>query len=796
MNQKNKTLSILLFFIIFLAQIGHSQESQQSGSLVGRVSDIKDDRALAFVQVFIQSILVGDDTGENGKFEIKNIKPGLHVVSVKLIGYETIQKEIQINSGEKKEINFQMTAAPYHVHDIQITASRHAVLEQDVPQLVSVLTRDDIRDLNANQTPELLREEIGIYMQKTNQGGGSPIIRGLRANKVLLVIDGIRLNNSTYRGGNLQYLNTIDPKSIERIETVHGPVSALYGSDALGGVINIITKKPILHSKQVQFWDGFASASASTADHSQTAHFGLLTANALWGFLLDASFTSHGNITRGTNGGSTLLHRLQNDSRVSRVLNKTQAPNDYDKYDLMTKAHLSLNDSHHFLLSYQMNRQNNVPRYDAIESQKNLLWVYDPQERDLLYLKYDNKIRNKFFNTANLTLSLNRQLERRIQQKNGTDQQTRDQFETLTYSLQMQMNKILTKNHFLVYGSEFYFDQIEANSLNINLATGVKTNRTPLYPDGSTHMSFGLFGQTEFTLTNRMHVNLGARYSAFKLKAPFDKNQETARFGTMNLSPSAFTLSFGSNYAITDKVKFVTNIAQGFRAPNLDDVSKLGVGKGGNIYDVPNAKVQAEKVLSFDGGFKIASENTKIEIIAYYNSITDLLLRQPTTFNGLPYVVEGTDTLSVFHKTNAGEAYTTGIEFGIEAALSQNILFKTNASYTYGKNISFSEPLSAIPPMNGVMALRWREKQRWFELNTRFAIAQNRLSSEDHLDLRIPEGGTPGWVTFNFRSGFEINDKLSLRFSILNLLDRNYREHMSGFNAPGRNFVLSGEVGF
>ena len=792
-----KTKLIFLLFPILLTSISKpclSQQDNQTASLTGQVSDENTGKPLAFVQVFIQSIQVGDDTDDSGMFAINNLKPGEYQVTVKLVGYKTIHSEVEIKLNEVFRINFQMTAESFHLQDVQITASRHVVLEQDASQLVSVITQAEIRDLNANQTPELLREEIGIYIQKTNNGGGSPIIRGLRANKILLAIDGIRLNNSTYRGGNLQYLNTIDPQSIERIEIVHGPVSALYGSDALGGVINIITKSPIMDAQHKQKWDGFASINSSTADNTHSAHLGLQTANSKWGFLVDASFYSHGNITRGTSGGSTLMDRLRNDSRVSRLLNKTQSPNEYNKFDLMTKIQLSPKESHHFSLAYQLSRQNEVPRYDTIESRINSLWLYDPQERDLVYLNYENTNQNGFFETAKFTLSLNRQFERRIQQRTGSSNQTRDQFETVTYAAQIQMNKILLKKHYFVYGSEIYFDHVNANSSIVDLTSGVETSQDPIYPDGSTYLSFGIFGQAELKLSRRLNFNIGTRFSAFKLKAPFAASGSTADLGTFEISPASLTVSSGVTYSITENVNFVSNIAQGFRAPNLDDASKLGPGKGGSFYDVPNPDVQPERILSFDGGFKIATDIIKINLIGYYSDISDLLLRKQTSFNGLPTIVYDSDTLTVFHKTNVGDAFITGIEFGIEAVLSENLLLKSNLSYTYGENSSFSEPLTAIPPLNGFFAIRRQTSRRWFEINSRFAAAQNRLSSEDHLDLRIPEGGSPGWITFNLRSGFELNEFFNIRFSITNLLDRNYREHMSGFNAPGRNFVLGGEV--
>jgi TonB-dependent heme/hemoglobin receptor len=796
-----KKLKNIIFHLILFSTItaiisaAHSQQDTKTGSLAGRISDRESGDPLAHVQVFIASLRAGDVSREDGMYEIKNIRVGTYRVTISLQGYETIQDDVNIQAGKVTRLDAAMPLQPLRVGEILVTASRHATLEQDVPQMVSVLSDIEIREKNVAQTPELLREEVGITVQKTNQGGGSPIIRGLRANKLLIAVDGIRLNNSTYRGGNLQYLNSVDSQSLERIEIVHGPVSALYGSDALGGVINLITKTPPQHDEPVKTVRGFGSARVSSADDTQTGHLGIQAGSHKWGLSLDASYKSYGDVRRGGSGGDRLLERLENDSRADRILTKKQSPNGYDSFDVAAKFNYRANESHEVSFAYQLNRQKEVPRYDAVETQKHALWQYDPQERDLIYVRYENKIPNRIFSTAQVTLSGQRQFERRVRQRTGETVQSRDQFETKTLGVQVQLNKIIAARHFFVYGSEIYFDRVKTESSQLDKADDTVAPLSPLYPDGSTYRNFGLYGQGEFSMANRLRIKVGARYSAFKLKAPFDESGgELANLGTVTMSPTTLTASAGTIYSITETTRLVANIAQGFRAPNLDDVSKFGPGKGGSFFDVPNSNLGPEKVLSFDAGVKVASNDVRLNLIAYYNRITDLLSRRESTFAGLPYVIEGSDTLSVFRVENAGKAYTTGFEFGAEIALSRRLRMIANLSYTYGENRSLNEPLSAIPPTQGLIGLKWDGPRTWLELNARFAAAQDRLSPEDKLDLRVPEGGTLAWYTLSFRYGMQLNDYLTIRFLIANLLDRNYREHMSGMNAPGRNFVLAGEV--
>ena len=285
---------------------------------------------------------------------------------------------------------------------------------------------------------------------------------------------------------------------------------------------------------------------------------------------------------------------------------------------------------------------------------------------------------------------------------------------------------------------------------------------------------------------------MGARYSAFRLCAPFTD----PALGTVIQTPSAFTASVGSSLQLRKGLRLVTNIAQGFRAPNLDDTAKLGRGKGSNVFDVPNPHLQPEKTLSFDAGFKISHDRVRANVMAYYTRITALLLRRPATQNDLPYFVEGTDTLSIFRKENAGRAYTTGVEMDVEFLLASHWECFGNFSFTYGENETDDEPISGTPPAHGMVGLRWRAREFWSELHLRFAAAQERLSEEDQRDLRIPEGGTPGWTTITLRMAGKLTNNLRLKASLQNLLNRNYREHGSGFNAAGRNLIVGGDWSF
>jgi len=776
----------------FLLPCSHAATAQ----LRGVVQDAVTSKPLAHVQVFIASPRRGDVSDSRGTFSIRDLSPGTYTLTFQLQGYETKRLTARIVSlGQTLRLHVQLQPTIIELANLVVTATRETNRSFDIPYFVSSMSARAIDEQNAQQTPELLREQMGVTVQKTNQGGGSPIVQGLRANKLLLLIDGIRLNNATYRGGNTQYLNTVNSDGLESVEIVHGPQSVLYGSDALGGVINLLLQQPVFSTDGKHTYHGTVRAALSSADDNRMSYFSLNSARRLWSLQIEGALKSFGDITRGSKGGTELMHRLANDSRTARILPKTQAPNGYTAAGFGLRAHVKLKPRQMLTVAYQLNRQQGAPRYDVIEVMKDSLRLFDPQERDLAYLRYENSSPTRFFDRATATLSLHRQFERRLRIKSGSSAKKMDQFRTLTTGVQVQFNKIIRSRHHLVYGAELYYDDVATASRVTDTRTGVRRHSSPIFPDGSTSRHLGVYAQDRWSLFSDWQAIAGVRYNATTLRAPFEHDPATGlNFGTIEVNTQALTSSLALLIPLRDDVRFMAGVAQGFRAPNLDDISKLGPGKGSSIYDVPNPDANPEESLNLHAGIKVQSSRLRLELLGYYNRLRDLLIRQPAAFNGSPFFIDGGDTLRVFHKANAGKAYTAGAGADAVFTLSPTWQLRGNISYTYGQNLSADEPLSGIPPLSAFAGLRHSTKALWTELLVRWARQQSRLSPEDRQDLRIPEGGTPGWWTLGFRAGWRVTDLLRLRFSVMNVLDRNYREHLSGFNAPGRNIILSAEL--
>ena len=311
------------------------------------------------------------------------------------------------------------------------------------------------------------------------------------------------------------------------------------------------------------------------------------------------------------------------------------------------------------------------------------------------------------------------------------------------------------------------------------------------YIDGSTYNSYGFFLQDEILLNQKTSVLLGGRLSNFN--AGFIIPEEsgiTSSGGESDLNFHSITGSFGFLYRLKDGINLNFNFGQGFRAPNLSDLSKFGESKG-NTFEIPNPELEPEKIINIETGIRLNLEKLKGDFFIYQSVITGLIASADAEYNGLPTLERGGEIYKVKAKKNIGEAFIRGIEASIFHNISSSFYFYSNFTYTYGKNTTFDEPVGGIPPAFGLIGINYSHNKHSFDFFSRFASKQNRLSADDLDDPRIPHNGTPGWQTLNFRYRTDIGEHLLFQLSLENIFDTNYREHGSGINGPGRNFILS-----
>jgi outer membrane receptor protein involved in Fe transport len=727
----------------------------------GTVYDAKFDRPIEKVNIVIDGTNHGATTDKNGNFKIDGLKDGKYEIRASLVGFLTFEKEIEI-SGKPVE-GFYIYLQPTSIaldNDFVITARRIETTDFNSPEPVSVVNSMQLEQDAPRSVPEALIGATGVFLQKTNHGGGSPFIRGLTGNQNLLLIDGIRLNNATFRYGPNQYLNTVDQLMVEKLEVIRGAGSVLYGSDALGGVINVLTKNPAFSTLGFKA-GGNVFARWMSDDMEKTGRAEVNLSGGQVAFCGGFTYKDFGDIVAGGDIGK-------------------QTPTGYTQYSGDAKFRVKLQENRELDLAYQYDKQENVPRDDKIVSGYSK-YHFDPQVRQLAYARFKTTMKNKWFKQVSFTGSFGRSDETRVKQKDGSEKVTNEMDMVNTFGGTIEINSYLSETWHFVSGVEYYFDKVSSET--IKTQDGTSTKIRGYYPDGATSSGIAVFTSHTLDVHNFSFI-MGGRFNANTIKA--DDNE----FGNVDISPSAVVGSFSAVYHLGGHYNFIGSVYSAFRAPNINDLGSFGTFNYG--IEVPNPDLRPEKSLNLELGVKAKYERVSGSIFLYHSRLANLIDRVEAQYNGQ----DSLNGEKVYKKENIARAYIQGFEAEVWYEFVYWLSAYGNITYTYGQNETNDEPMRRIPPLNGKLGLYYKCKCGfWGRLELLSAGKQNRLSSGDISDSRIPDGGTPGWTLLNLRAGynwkwFDISGGLN------NIFDEAYRMHGSGVDGYGRSVWLAVKVGF
>lgn len=650
---------------------------------------------------------------------------------------------------------------------VVVSGSRIEQPLYEVPQAASVVTSEEIEEAIYRTTPEALVHEPGVMVQKTAHGHGSPFIRGLTGKEVLILVDGVRLNNSTFRFGPNQYINTIDPAIIERVEVVRGPGSVLYGSDALGGVINIITKKRKKFNNADKF-NGEVNAIYGSADEEKTLNLAVEgDVSTTAGYWANANYRDFNDLRAGGDEG-VQKYTGYNERHANAVFSKkTDADGRLD-------------------LSVQYTSQNDVPRTDKFIN-SNERRVYDPQARFFTAANWQGKPGISIADKLNVNINYQKQSEALERQKFGATKVRNQDDAVHTMGFSVQADKLATESHMLTYGFEMYRDVVKSSRVDTD--GGVKTEKSGSYPDNSKYSTFGLYVQDEFFITNASILTTGLRFSANRAQT------NLTDFGKLDETYKDITGSVRLSHELFSGVRTFAGIAQGFRAPNLDDIAVLTSTNEG--VDVPSPGLKSEKSLNYELGLKLNLNRVQGTAAVFYSDYTDIIDRKDGTYQGLSFIddngngIQDSGEENVRQKFNIGNAEIYGVELDGELLLTNTLSAFGNFAWTYGQNLSDGEPLSRIPPARLLAGLRWQASSAWWvEPFVEAVDGQDRLSARDAKDPRIADGGTPGYYTFNARAGWKSKAHV-VNIALNNISDKLYKVHGSGVYGPGREVKVS-----
>lgn len=732
-------------------------------------------------------------------------------ININLVGY----KPVAISYSELEKLGFVMALEENSVtlNEIVVSASHWEQEQRLVPIKISVIKARDIAFKNPLSTADLLNQSGEVYVQKSQFGGGSPMIRGFAANRVLISVDGVRMNNAIFRSGNLQNVISIDPFAVEGSEVIFGPGSVVYGSDAIGGVMDFHTLNPNLSYNENWITSGSAAVRYSSAATEKTAHFDFAIANNVLGFLTSVSYGDYGDLKMGSEGPDDYLRpeyvtQINGIDTVIKNDDETiQKPTGYSQINLMQKIRYKPAEDFDIVYGLYYSTTSNYSRYDRLTARKNGKlrdgdWHYGPQEWIMNNLALTLSDENTLFNQAKLTLAFQNFKESRHNRDFGKDAQHNLTDKVDVLSANLDFEKDLSATSLLFYGAEVLVNSVDSKGEDKSRETGATTKAAPRYPDGSTYNTISAYASYRANLIEELTMQTGLRFNYVTSNVEFDTTFFKFPFGNAEMNLGAVNGSLGFAYNPSEDLRFMLNLSTGFRAPNIDDLGKVFESAPGLVV-VPNPDLKPEYAYNIDfGAAKVFGDFLKLDISMFYNYLTDAMVRRNFQFNGLDSIMYQDKLSQVQAIQNAANAQVWGVQAGFELSLPKGFSLSSRFNWQKGEeelDNGSTAPLRHAAPMFGIFSLGYKvnglKAELYSEYNGEIKNADLAPSEKDKAYMyALDDDGNPyqpSWFTLNLKATYNILDYLQLSAGIENILDKRYRYYSSGISAPGRNVILA-----
>lgn len=722
--------------------------------------------------------------------------------------------------------------------EITLSVSKSKVKKSRVAEKIEVLTRKNIQQLAPQSSADLLAATPGLRVQKSQGGGGSPVIRGFEANRVLLVMDNVRMNNAIYRSGHLQNAITVNPNSLERAEVIFGPSSVIYGSDALGGVVHFYTRTPKINNSKL--FSGNSNTRFSSANSEFTQSIGGEFSFEKWASYSSFSISKFGDLrmgknrTHGYDNWGLVPYYSDNDNTV---LNDTPLVNNkphlqkntgYNQFDILQKFNIQTSKSSNLLLNFQISESTNIPRFDKLTELKNgslkfAEWHYGPQKRVFLSPQYQFSPNYKWLKSGTITAAYQNVKEARIKRKYCSLERDHQEEAVDVYSLNTDFKVSLSNNRDLSYGLEFTHNDVKSNAygevLQVNNTEIIGVSGTTIvqsrYPDGgSKYTTAAGYLNYRQDINRQMTLNSGGRFTYTKLKANFiDQTYISLPNTNLKLDNSSFTANFGLTYKPSNLIRFNAVVSSGFRSPNIDDIGKIREKNG--LLTVPNVTLKPEYAYNGEVGFTkfFKKKQNQISINGYYTLLNNYIYRtgfvvdNDTSTTDENTVIYDGDEVTTIANVNGKTAYIFGGTIDVDFVPIKNMMLKGNITYTEGKTNDTDSYLPSISPLFSSVSIIYDKHKVDGGVHWKYSAKKNAneysTGGEDNLSqspLIDPDpnisgdeyyAGTPAWHIFNSHLGYQVTDVLKLQLGLDNIFDIHYKEFASGISAPGRNFKAS-----
>ena len=707
-----------------------------------------------------------------------------------------------------------LKSKPHDLDEIVISASKFEQSKKEVPQKIMSIKAEDVVFSNPQTSADLLQNSGQVFIQKSQLGGGSPLIRGFSTNRLLISVDDVRMNTAIFRGGNVQNVISIDPFTIENSEVILGAGSVIYGSDAIGGVMNFYTKKPRLSQSDSLFVKSNAVLRFSTASNEKTGHIDFNMGYNKWAFLTSMSYTDFDDLKMGKFGPKDYLRNeyVQTNNGVDVIVKnddpRTQRFTGYNQINFLEKIHYKANDKLHFDLGLHYSATSNYPRYDRLIRYSNnelrsAEWNYGPQKWFMGNLKMTTlSSKSNLYDNFKIAVAYQNFQESRIDRNLYSDSRRTREENVDVLTANVDFEKSLSESSRLFYGAEYIYNTIGSKAKQTLLSTGNSQPIATRYPHGSTWQSIASYISYKYKPNKKFTFQSGIRFNHIAIKANLEENNAFLNlpFSDASINTGAFTGTAGISWSPNKTIVWKLNTSTAFRAPNIDDVGKIFDSEPGSVV-VPNTNLKSEYAYGGELGLVLSiNDNLVFDLATYYTYLDNALVRRDFEVNGQTQIMYDDELSDIQAIQNASKAWIYGFEAGVKLYFSDNLKLTSQYSVVGGTEEDkdgIEVPVRHVAPRFGNTHLVWeKNKLKWDAfINYNGELSNNQLASSlaDYIFALDANGKpyAPSWHTLNFRSQYHISPSTTVVATIENITNQLYRPYSSGIAAPGTNVILS-----
>lgn len=804
MHTMNVLLSWFLLFAMF--QMGHAQ--------IVTILNKEGKNPLESVLIYSENPPIEVTTNKVGQADISAFSSS-RIIEIRHLGYKTVRESYQ--TWKERGFVLLLEESAITLDELVVSASRWQESSKGIPSKIRTISGNDVSLCQPQTAADLLGISGEVFIQKSQQGGGSPMIRGFSTNRLLYVVDGVRMNTAIFRSGNLQNVISLDPFTLEHSEVIFGPGSVMYGSDALGGVMNFQTTQPKLSADRKWRIHSDLSSRYSSANQEKTIHGMLQIGTKKLASVTSFSFNHFGDLEMGKFGPESYLRpfyvaQVDNIDKVVQNSNpRIQIPSGYDQQNVMQKLLYKPSKNWEIQYGFHHSATTSYPRYDRLIEVTSsgmpisAVWNYGPQIWQMNQFSLHHTGEKSWYDALTFRIAHQYFEESRIDRNfSGSNRfWLRTQLEQVNaLSANIDLKKTLEKG-ILYYGLEFVTNKVSSQANAKNIQTGAPILVADRYPQARWN-SYAIFGNYQYPISDKYIAQLGVRYNLFRLEADFTENLAffPFPFPTTNIRNGAFTGNAGLVISPDEKTKISLNTANGFRAPNVDDMGKMFDFVPGTVI-VPNIDLTAE--IAYNGEVNISKlfgSTLKIDLTGYYTYLKNAMVRRETRVEGRDSILYNGKMSKVYSIQNAAFAEIYGFHAGFELDLPLGFYVSTRYNFQIGKEEMNSGAISYsrhAAPAFGSSTFGFKRGKLNFQLYAIYSasVSYEKLNEEERQKPAIyakDEDGkpfSPGWYTLNLKGFFEIFKVVTLHIGIENITNQRYRTYSSGIVAAGRNAVIS-----